>query len=78
VGLPAEYAQAVLAGVNLAKSELNVLTAGKLLINCAAHGATASSEAVYKHLPASLIKLFNASFEPPDNELVKLFASTFS
>jgi hypothetical protein len=79
VGLPAEYAKAVLAGVDMAKSELNALTAGKLSINCAAHGAIGSCEAVYKHLAAILVKLFNAaSVEPSDDELVKLFPPTFS
>jgi hypothetical protein len=79
VGLPAEYAQAVLAGVNLAKGELNALNAGRLSINRAAHGAIASCEAVYKHLAAILVKLFNAvSLEPSDDELVKLFPPTFS
>ena len=53
VGLPSEYAKAVLAGVDMAKSELNELTAGKLSINCAAHGIIGSCEAVYKHLARS-------------------------
>ncbi len=79
VGLPAEYAQAVLAGVALAKGELNALAAGKLSINCAAHGAIGSCEAVYKHLAAILVKLFNAaSLELSDEELVKLLPPTFS
>ena len=79
VGLPAEYAQAVLAGVALAKGELNALTAGKLSINCAAHGAIGSCEVVYKHLASMLVKLFNAaSLELSDEELVKLFPPTFS
>ena len=79
MGLPAEYAQAVLAGVNLAKDELSALTAGKLSINCAAHGAIGSCEALYKHHAAILVKLFNAaSVEPSEDELVKLFPATFS
>lgn len=79
VGLPAEYAQAVLAGVDLAKGELNALTAGKLSINCAAHGAIGSCEAVFKHLAAILVKLFNSgSVEISDEELIKLFPPTFS
>jgi hypothetical protein len=79
VGLPVEYAKAVLAGVDMAKSELSALTAGKLLINCAAHGTIGSCEAVYKHLAAILVKLLNAaSDEPSDDELLKLFPSTFS
>lgn len=78
VGLPAEYAQAVLAGVDLAKSEMNTLAAGKVSINCAAHGAIGSCEAVFKHLAAILIKLLNtASVEPSDEDLVKLFPPTF-
>ena len=78
VGLPAEYAKAVLVGVDAAKKEMNVLTAGKLSINCAAHGAIGSCEAVYTHLAAMLVKLFNAgSLEPSDDELAKLFPPTF-
>ncbi len=79
VGLPAEYAKAVLAGVDLAKNELNALTAGKLSINCAAHGAIGSCEAIYKRLAVVLVKLFNvASREPSDDDLRKLFPPTFS
>ena len=79
VGLPAEYAKAVLAGVDMAKIELNEFMAGKLSINCAAHGAIGSCYAVYKHLATILVKLLNAaSDEPSDDELVKLFPSTFS
>jgi hypothetical protein len=74
VGLPAEYAQAVLAGVDLTKSELNTLAPGRLTINCAAHGTIGSCESVYKHLAAILIKLFNAAgAEPSDQDLIKLF-----
>src|SRR5258708_32577560 len=74
VGLPAEYAQGVLAGVSLAKGQLNALKAGKLSINCAAHGAIGSCGAVYEHLAVTLIKLFNTpSLEPSDDELVRLF-----
>jgi hypothetical protein len=79
VGLPAEYAQAVLAGVNLAKGEMNALASGKLSFDCATHGAIGSCEAIYKHLAAVLVKLFNAaSLELSDDELVKLFPPTFS
>lgn len=79
VGLPAEYTKGVLVGADLAKSEMSTLTAGKLSINCAAHGAIGSCEAVYKHLAVILIKLFNvADLEPPDDELIKLFPPMFN
>ncbi len=79
VGLPSEYAQSVVVGVDLAKGELNTLTAGIFSINCAAHGVMGSCDAVYKHLAAILVKLLNiASVEPSDEELIKLFPSTFS
>jgi hypothetical protein len=72
VGLPSEYGQAVLAGVNLAKDELNALISGRLSFNCAAHGAIGSCEAVYKHLATILVKLFNAdSLDLSNDELVK-------
>jgi len=78
VGLPAEYARSVLAGVDLANGELNGLTAGKLSIDHAAHGAIGSCEAVYKHLAAILVKILNAAPEPSDDELGRLFPRTFS
>jgi hypothetical protein len=76
-GSPAEYAKGVLAGVDLAQSELIILPAGKLTINCAAHGAVGSCEVGYEHLTGILIKLFNAgAADPSDEDLVKLFPST--
>jgi hypothetical protein len=79
VGLPAEYAEAVLAGVNLARAELNAVTGGTLFINRAAHGSVGSCQVVYKHLAAILVKLFNATNPHPFNdELVKLFPQTFN
>jgi hypothetical protein len=79
VGLPAEYAQSVLAGVDLAETELKTLAPGKLSISCATHGTIGSSQAIYKHLSATLVKFFNtASLESSDDELAKLFPGTFS
>jgi hypothetical protein len=79
VGLPKEYAKAVIAGVDIAKTELNALMSGKLSINCGAHGAAGSCEAVYKHLAAILVKLFNtANLEWSEEQLVRLFPPTFS
>jgi hypothetical protein len=79
VGLPAEYVQGVFDGIDLAKGELNTVAAGKLFIDCAAHGAIGSSSAIFKHLAAVLVKLFNiAQAESSDEELAKLFPSTFS
>lgn len=78
VGLPAEYADAVLSGVDLAKEELKVLTAGRLSINCAAHGAVGSCAVIYKHLTAILVKVLNAeNLEPSDDELLKFFPATY-
>jgi len=78
VGLPAEYAKAVVTGVDVAKDELSMLPSGKLSINRAAHGAIGSCEAVYKHLAAVLVKLINFSeMERSDESLVKLFPATF-
>jgi hypothetical protein len=79
VGLPSEYAKAVAAGVDLAQVHLSILPSGKLLIDHAAHGAIGSCEAVYKHLAAVLVKLFNSTeMERSDEGLVKLFPATFS
>jgi len=79
VGLPAEYVEGVLGGVALAKGELDRLAAGKLLINCAAHGEIGSCEVVFKHLALALVKLFNREGQAlSDGELISLFPSTFS
>lgn len=78
VGLPTEYAQAVLVGVDLAKSELSSVASGRLSINCGAHGAIGSCEAVYKHLAAILLKVLNTeSLELSDEKLLNLFPRTF-
>lgn len=79
VGLPAEYVEGVLDGVALAKGELDRLAAGKLLLNCAAHGEIGSCEVVFKHLALALVKLFNREGQAlSDEELISLFPSTFS
>jgi hypothetical protein len=78
VGLPAEYAQAVLVGVDLAATEPNTVAPGRLSISCAAHGAIGSCEAIYKHLSTTLVKLFNTASQPSDDEIARLFPSTFS
>lgn len=78
MGLPSEYIEGVCSGIALAKGELDRLLAGKLRVNCAAHGAVGSCEAVFKHLAAILVKLFNLKNQvPSDSELIKLFPSTF-
>lgn len=78
VGLSAEYAKAVLAGVKLAKDKLDALAAGTLLFNRAAHGEVWSCDAVYTNLSAILVRLFNtSSFDYSDDELIKLFPATF-
>ena len=79
VGLPIEYGNAVLTGVKAAKIELAALTAGELSIDCAAHGAIGSCEAVYKHLATTLVKLFNlTNSEPSNEELMNLFPPKFN
>jgi|HubBroStandDraft_5_1064220.scaffolds.fasta_scaffold151810_2 hypothetical protein len=79
VGLPAEYAKAVITGVEFTKNELNSIVAGKITINGAAYGTIGSCDAVFKHLTVILVKLFNlTNLEPSDDELIKLFPLTFS
>jgi hypothetical protein len=79
VGLPAEYAQGVMAGVDLAASDLNTVSAGRLSINCAAHGHIGSSNVVFKHLAAILIKLVNGSGGAMSiQELIELFPGVFA
>ena len=79
VGLPSQYAKAMCAGVDLAKNQLSLLPSGKFVINCAAHDVIASSEAVFKHLAAILIKLIAIPVvEYSDEMLLKLFPTNFS
>jgi hypothetical protein len=78
VGLPSEYIEGVLDGLDLARGE-TTLAAGKLSIDCAAHGAVGPSNGIYKHLAAVLVKLFNTvDAQPSDEELNNLFPSIFS
>jgi len=76
VGFPAEYTPAIVPGLELAKTQLGGLAAGKLSIDCAAH---ASNVTVFKHLTATLVKLLHtASADTADEELLKLFPETLS
>ena len=76
VGLTAEYAQAVLAGVELAKTELPNLPSGRLTLNCAAHGAIVSCDAIFQHVGLILIRVFcSDAVERADEDLIALFPS---
>jgi hypothetical protein len=75
VGLPHEFAAAVLDGFKLAACEL---PSGKLTVNCAAHGNASSCYSIFKHLAVVLVKLLSISDESPSREkLIELFPATF-
>jgi hypothetical protein len=77
VGLPQEYAEAVFAGVEFAGSD-SPLASGRLIVDLAAHGAVSSCIAIYKHISAALLKLFNLpNGEPSDDDLIALFPAEF-
>ena len=76
IGLPAEYGAAVLAGIEIAENDAP-LTAGRFFVDHAAHGTVGSCIAIYKHLSAVLVKLFNLKEEPSDSDLVALFPTEF-
>jgi hypothetical protein len=74
IGFPIEYANAVFSGIDVAKSELGEVASGRLIIDCAAHGAISSSIALYESLVAVLIKLINLKSERvSDSDLIDLF-----
>ncbi len=78
VGLPEEYAEAVLSGVDVAKEQLNALAPGSLSICYAAHGAVGSSRVIFKHLATILVKILNSEcVDLSDAELLKLFPASF-
>jgi hypothetical protein len=78
IGLPSEYAKAVLSGIALAKEHGGII-AGQLAITHAAFGEIGSCEAVFKHLAAGLMRLLTfKSSEPSQQELINLFPQTFN
>jgi hypothetical protein len=71
VGLPEEYAEAVLSGVDLANNQLGSLAAGRMLIDCAAHGSVGSCSDMFKRLTLGLTKMLNAHEEElSNNEII--------
>jgi hypothetical protein len=79
VGLPAEYTDAVNAGIKLAKEPLSKLGNGTLSINCAAHSLSGSSSLIFRHLALILIKLMGvAGTSPTDGDLQKLFPDVYN
>lgn len=79
IGLPAEYANAVLSGMDLAKSELESLISGHLSIDCSAHAVAGSSESIFMHLASIVVRIFNgANVDLTDDELKRFFPARFS
>ena len=79
VGLPAEYGSAVLSGVALEKDRLEMLGAGNLTFNCAAHGAVGSCTVIFKHLSAMLIKILSTvTHGLSDDEMAEMFPHTWN
>jgi hypothetical protein len=77
VGLPLEYGAAVFAGIEFARGD-SPLTAGRLIVDHAAHGAVSSCIAIYKDISAVLLKLLcSPNGELSDNDLIALFPTEF-
>lgn len=74
VGLPEEYRTAFTAGITLAEQRLSSIIAGRLTIDCAAHGRISSSVVIFTYLVFTLIKLLGdiVSDTVPD-DLAQLF-----
>lgn len=78
IGLPKEYHEAVKEGVRLAQKE-GVTISGELVIDYAANGEIGSCFAVFKHLAAVLVKLFDTQgHNPIDEEIISFFPQTFA
>jgi hypothetical protein len=76
VGLPSEYVQGVVKGIDIGCTELECVSAGKLRIACSAHGAMWSGQAIYSQVTSMLVKLINsAQLDMPDAAIVKLLST---
>lgn len=73
VGLPEEYVPAIWSGVDSARTGLETITAGKILIDRAAHGAASSSQAIYRSLAIAMLTiLIRPSSDMSDAELIDI------
>jgi len=73
VGLLAEYVDGVVEGVHSA-IESNDRISGRLVIDCAAHGAVGSSIVAFRGVTRSLVRLFSSvGLDPDDAELMSVF-----
>jgi hypothetical protein len=77
VGLPDEYSEGVLAGVQQWVEALEVVPSGELTINCAAHGLVSSSQMAFKRVSWTLCKLLTTDGAAlTDEELNSFFPLT--
>lgn len=63
VGLPDEFAAAVIEGVVEQNKRPGGLASGELVFQCAAHGLVGSSPTIFKWLSAVLVRILNLSAE---------------
>jgi hypothetical protein len=73
LGLPAEYAEAVVNGLTAAAGGSASFAPGHLLINRAAHSAVGSSSQIFQALAAILVDVIRIGrFDIPDDHLISL------
>jgi len=73
IGLPEEYAQAVVDGLSEAGGASSVLPSGRMIISCAAHGAIGSSRLLFKRLARALAQILIADRLPSSEEQAAAF-----
>lgn len=71
-GLPSEYVDSVLDGLTSAGE---ILGAGELLLNCAAHGVVGSSPRVFRQLALTLVSLIASQGESVSEEELAVLVS---
>jgi hypothetical protein len=82
VGLLAEHARGIVAGVQIVERSVAGLPMGELTLDVASHGAVGSNPTIYKHIVAILLQLIRTRYreprEPAEEELAALLPSTFT
>jgi hypothetical protein len=72
IGLPHEYVRGVIDGVSEVHGEIGGLAAGKLVFDCAAHGAIGSSLAFFQRLSRIVCRLLSAEHaQPSEDEILR-------
>ncbi|HEX8475599.1 MAG TPA: hypothetical protein VF666_16340 [Pyrinomonadaceae bacterium] len=77
-GLPDEYVNGVLEGVEAASEQTGGLRSGTLVFNRAAHEAVGSNTATFKYLSNVVVRILNLETDAPsEDEITELFKLKF-